>query len=650
MGNKATALANPHSIVLTESEAKRIFGIKSPVGKILRTSGKDLQVTAVVADFPGNSHINFEALLPIQSLRLISKEIFSSWKNPIFQAFFLLGEKYDLTGFEDQVGLYINSIYRNLNAKEQADYSNTEFPLRPYRSLYFDKPRGGNYIHGNYQNVYIYSFLAILVLCVAIFNFINLSTANASVREKEVGVRKVLGAFRKQLMSQFLFESIILILASMILAGGFILLTRQPFFSLIGKEIPLGISQNPWVLAAGLLGIISIGLISGFYPAVYLTSLQPANVVRHIGRKRNPKFSFRNVLIIFQFFFSFILITGTLLVRQQMKYIHSKDLGFKKEQILWFELDNISVKKSQVIKTRLMENSYIQRASSSGFTKPGIRSVWNLGWKDRRLDLDVFLADQDFIDTMGLEITAGRDFYPKSDRNIGCILNETAVRHLGMQQPIGQVVDKYTVVGVVKDFHFRSLHHPVSPLILIYNRNDNPIINVRIQGDSAEKAIEGISRTLKAVAPNVPFKYHFLDESFEGLYHREKKFERLIRYFAAFAIVIACLGLFGLASFMAEKRTKEVGIRKVLGASSGRVMLLLSRDFLKWVLIAIVFAWPAAWFGMNRWLQHFAYRTRLEVWAFLVSGLITFVIALLSVCIKGIKTSRSDPVISLRDE
>jgi putative ABC transport system permease protein len=649
-GNKATALGDPHSIVLTESEAKRIFGTKSPVGKILRTSGEDLLVTAVVADLPGNSHIKFDALLPIQSLGLISREIFFSWKNPVFQTFFLLKGEFDLTRFEDQVSLYINSLYRNLNAKEQAGYSNTEFPLRSFKSLYFDIPRGGNYIHGNYQNVYIYSFLAFLVLCVAIFNFINLSTANASVREKEVGVRKVLGAFRKQLISQFLFESIFLILASIFLAGTFILLTRQSFFNVIGKEIPLGIPQNPWVIAAILFGTVSIGLISGFYPAVYLTSLQPANVIRHIGQQRNSKFSFRNILIIFQFFFSFILIAGTLLVRQQMEYIQSKDLGFKKEQILWFELDNLSAKKSQVIKARLRDNTYIQRIASSGYTKPGIRSIWNMGWKDRRLDLDIFLADQDFIETMGLEITSGRDFYPKSDRNSGCILNETAVRHFGMQEPIGQVVDKYTIVGVVKDFHFRSLHHPISPLILIYDRKDNPIMNVRIQGDSEEKAIEGISRTLKAVAPNVPLEYHFLDDSFDGLYYREKKFERLIRYFAAFAIVIACLGLFGLTSFMSEKKTKEVGIRKVLGASSGRVMLLLSRDFLKWVLIAIVFAWPAAWFGINRWLQHFSYRTRLEVWVFLLSGLITFAVALLTVCIKGAKTSRADPVISLRDE
>ncbi len=391
-------------------------------------------------------------------------------------------------------------------------------------------------------------------------------------------------------------------------------------------------------------------MISGIYPALYLSSFQPANVLQGRAEKGSRGVVFRKALIVVQFAISIVLIAGTIIVGRQLDFIRKRDLGFDKNQVMWFEVSRDLQSRADVLKTKLHEQAGIENVGTSNFTKPGVRSMWGRNWRDRQMDIDVFMVDPDYIPTMGIEIVAGRNFLQKGDRNRACILNESAVREFGMDSPVGEAVNQHTVVGVVKDFHFRSLHHEIGPLLLVYQQDAHPIVNVRIATDNVSQTLTGIRETLDELAPGAPFAYHFFDESFEALYQREKKFEKLFLFFSAFAIFIACLGLFGLASFMTGQRTKEIGIRKVLGASSGNVVMLLSREFTKWVVLANIVAWPAAYFAMGRWLGNFAYRIELGVWIFLAAGFLSLLIALLTVSSRSLKAALSNPADSLRHE
>jgi len=649
-GNPDTALDSPFNVVLTKSEAEKIFGEKDPIGKVLNIEGLDANVTAVIDDVPQNSTIQFRALISFQTLDRISPGLINNVNSLLFQTYLLFPENHDPVEIESKLSQFLYSQYDGYDQWPQSLRDRLKFSLRSLKSLYFDRDRGGSMIHGNIQNVYIFSAVALFVLCIAVINFINLSTATASVRAKEVGMRKVLGSSRSQLLKQFLSESVFLVFGASILACILVNLLRSRFFELIGKQIDFGYLLNPLILLVFVSSVVLIGLISGIYPAIYLSSFQAAHVLQGRSQKGTKGGLFRKALIIVQFTVSIVLIVGTLMVGRQMDYIRNRDLGFDKNQVLWFEINDSLRNKTEVLKTKLREHSNIQSVATSNYTKPGIRSMWGQTWDEKQLDIDVFLVDPDYIETMGLKIVGGRNFLRESDRNRAYILNESAVRVFGMDSPVGEIVSRNTVVGVVKDFHFRSLHHEIGPLLLAYQRDANPIVNVRTSTENVSQTIAFIKKTCHELAPGFPFEYHFFDESFEALYQREQKFEKLFLFFSAFAIFIACLGLFGLVSFMADQRTKEIGIRKVLGASVENVVLLLIKEFTKWVVLANVIAWPIAYFAMTRWLQNFAYRINTEVWMFLVSGSIALVIALLTVSVKAIKAAISNPADSLRYE
>ncbi len=649
-GNLDTALEAPFSVVLTKSEAEKIFGTTDPIEKILSVEGQDLKVTAVIEDVPENSTIQFHSLISFKTLERISPKIINSWGSFLFQTYFLLPETHDADEIESRLGRFMYSKYAGYDTWSQARKDQVAFSLRPFGSLYFDMDRGGAILHGNIQNVYIFTAVALFVLFIAVINFINLSTATASIRGREVGMRKVLGSSRGQLLRQFLAESVFLILGSSLLAFVLVALTKEHFFSLIGKQIDFGYMLSPFIFLACFVTAVCMGLISGLYPALYLSSFQPADVLHGKARKGSRGNMFRKGLIVVQFTISIVLISGAFIVGSQMDYIRKRDLGFDKNQILWFEVGDSLRLKGDVLKTKLKEIPGIENVATSNFTKPGVRSMWGRMWRDKQMDIDVFLVDPDYIDTMGLAIVDGRNFLKGSDRNRACILNESAVREFEMESPVGEQVSRQAVVGIVKDFHFLSLHHAIGPLLLVYQQDAYPIVNVRISTETIRETIASMRRALDEIIPGAPFEYHFFDESFEALYQREQKFEHLFFFFSAFAIFIACLGLFGLASFMAGQRTKEIGIRKVLGASAGNVVLLLSREFTKWVVLSNIVAWPVAYFVMNRWLENFSYRTKIGAWVFLASGLITLVIALLTVSSKAIKASLSNPADSLRYE
>ncbi len=649
-GYPETALDNPFSIVLIKSEAEKVFGEQDPIGKVLHVGGQDMVVRAVIDDVPQNSTIQFGALISFQTLDRISPGLIDNLDSMLFQTYLLFPESHDPSEIESKMSQFLYSQYNGYEQWPQSLRDRFKFSLRPFQSLYFDRDRGGSMIHGNIQNVYIFSAVALFVLCIAVINFINLSTATGSIRAKEVGMRKVLGSSKSQLLKQFLSESIFLVFGSVILACILVVLMRYRFFELIGKRIEFEYVFDPAVLLLFVGCAVFIGLISGIYPALYLSSFQAANVLHGRSQKGSKGGPFRKALIIVQFTVSIVLIVGTLMVGRQMNHIRHRDLGFDKDQVLWFEMNDSLRNRTQVLKTKLREHPHIQSVATSNYTKPGVRSMWGQSWNEKQMDTDVFLVDPDYIETMGLEIVEGRNFFRGSDRNRAYILNESAVREFGMDSPVGEIVSRNTVVGVVKDFHFRSLHHEIGPLLLAYQRDVNPIVNVRLSIQNVSRTIAFIKETCDELAPGFPFEYQFFDESFEALYQRELKFERLFFFFSAFAIFIACLGLFGLASFMAEQRTKEIGIRKVLGASVGSVVMLLTREFTKWVVLANVIAWPIAYFAMNRWLQNFAYRIHTEIWVFVVAGLIALVIALLTVGAKAIKAAVSNPSDSLRYE
>jgi len=649
-GNPNTALDSPFSMVLTKSEAEKIFGEKDPIGKVLNVEGQDLEVKAVIDDVPQNSTIQFRALISFQTLNRISPGLINNVNSMLFQTYLLFPENHDPAEIESKLSQFLYSQYDGYDQWPQSLRERVKFSLRPFKLLYFDRDRGGSMIHGNIQNVYIFSAVALFVLGIALINFINLSTATASVRAKEVGMRKVLGSSRSQLLKQFLSESVFLVFGATILACILVGMLRSRFFELIGKRIEFEYMFNPAVLLLFILFAVFIGLVSGIYPAIYLSSFQVPNVLHGRSQKGSKGGLFRRALIIVQFTVSIVLIVGTLMVGRQMDYIRNRDLGFDKNQVLWFEINDSLRNKTEVLKTKLREHSNIQSVATSNYTKPGVRSMWGQTWNEKQLDIDVFLVDPDYIETMGLKIVEGRNFLRGSDRNRTYILNESAIREFGMDSPVGEIVSRNTLVGVVKDFHFRSLHHEIGPLLLAYQMDANPIVNVRISTENVSQTIGFIKMAFNELASGSPFEYHFFDESFEALYQREQKFEKLFFFFSAFAIFIACLGLFGLASFMAEQRTKEIGIRKVLGASIGSVVMLMTREFTKWVVLANVIAWPIAYFAMTRWLQNFAYRINAEVWVFVVAGLIALFIALLTVGTKAIKAAISNPADSLRYE
>lgn len=649
-GNPDTALDSPFSVVLTKSEADKIFGTDDPIEKTLAIEGQDLKVTAVIEDVPENSTIQFHSLVSFKTLERISPNIANSWGSFLFQTYFLFPETHDADEIESRLARFIHSKYAGYDTWPQARKDQVAFSLRPFESLYFDMDRGGAMLHGNIQNVYIFTAVALFVLFIAIINFINLSTATASIRGREVGMRKVLGSTRGQVLRQFLAESVFLILGSSILAFVIVGLLQDRFFQLIGKSIDFGYLFDPLILVLFLFSAVVIGLLSGIYPAIYLSSFQPAKVLQGRFEKGSKGGVFRKALIIVQFTISIVLITGAFIVGNQLDFIRKRDLGFDKNQVMWFEANSALRAKADVLKTKLREQPGIENVATSNYTKPGIRSMWGRIWRDRQMDIDVFLVDPDYIATMGLEIVDGRNFSSEGDRNRACILNESAVREFGMESPVGETINRQTVVGIVKDFHFRSLHHEIGPLLLVYQQDAYPIVNVRISTGNISQTIAGIRRAFDELAPGAPFEYHFLDESFEALYQREQKFEKLFFFFSAFAIFIACLGLFGLASFMTGQRTKEIGIRRILGASAGSVVMLLSREFTKWVVLSNIVAWPVAYFAMNKWLANFAYRIKIGAWVFIAAGLIALIIALLTVSSKAIKAALSNPADSLRYE
>ncbi len=646
-GNSNTALSNISSIVLTQNSAEKYFGSENPLGKILRINNHlDYIVTGVIKNIPHNSHLKINFLLPFNAIKDYGYTI-EGWNNYAHTTYVLINKNADYQEVSKKIA---NTIDQN-----QKDAKIT-ISLQPITDIHLYSQNiwgiGGT---GDITQVYIFSIIAFLILLLACINFINLATARASSRAKEVGMRKVVGARRKEIIYQFFLESIIYAFAALLISI-FLIFDLLPLFnSISGKDLTFGFNNDFGILLlAGSVALIT-GIISGSYPALILSRFQPVKVLKgRLGLSTSNK-NFRKPLVIFQFSLTIILIIGTVVVGRQLNFLQSKNLGFNKEQVLCIKLHGNQPQKLDLIENQLKTNPQVINISAVSYPPSGILSSTRISkWDTKKTNSDflsyLLSADFNFAKTMQIKMFEGRYFSLKSDTAGGCVINEAAVKAMGMQSPIGKKVEGLKIIGVIKDFNFTSLHSKISPLIVYFDPNDIQQLLVRIKPGDFKQTINSIEETWDRIAPEFPFEYSFLDEQINNQYKADISVGNVINTFSLLALFIACMGMFGLASFTSEQRTKEVGIRKVLGARVSGIVMLLSKEFTKYVLIANLFAWPIAYYAINKWLEGFAYRIDVSWWMFAAAGGITLFVALLSVSYQAVKAAVANPIKSLKYE
>jgi putative ABC transport system permease protein len=666
-GNPQTALSVPFAVVMTESMAKKYFGREDPVGRtIILDNEHSYNIVAVMRDVPPNSHFRFDFLASLETLAVLHGRRFL--EHPGYMAFYtylFLGEGADPEMLELKFEEMIKQRYGERIASMRS------YDLQPLKDIHLHSTLDYEIeANSSISFIYIYSAIAVLILFIAAFNYMNLSTARSAKRAREVGIRRVLGALRPQLVKQFLGESFILSVVSLFLALIFVWLALPSFNSLTGKQFSFSFISNPVFLFALVGIVVAVGILGGFYPAIFLSGFNPIRTLKGRLAANGKSGSFRRLLVLAQFTISIILIIGTLVIRNQLDYLRSQNLGFNKEQVVVVPMHDQNTRQAyESIKSEFMENPSVLSVTASS-SVPG-KPVTSIAYrfeglpKDQHISLDTYFVDDDFLRTLDIEVVAGRDFSQEfaTDEENAFILNETAVRELSWSDPLNKqviwpsdlrrqdaIVKKGQIVGVVKDFHVTSLHESIGPVLLQLRPSSFQYLSARISTASISDTLSFFKKKWSQFSPAFPFEYSFLDEDFDRLYRSDQKVGHIIGIFSLLAILVACLGLFGLASFAAEQRTKEIGIRKVVGSSVTGIVLLLSRDFTKWVLGANFIAWPIAYYAMKRWLENFAYRTSIGIEVFILSGLLVFVISLVTVSYQSIKAALKDPVDSLRYE
>jgi putative ABC transport system permease protein len=667
-GTTAGAFTKASDMVLTESTARKYFGDEDPMGKMIEVEGKPAVVTGVVADPPANSTLQFAF---VNSFEFVGELTGYSthWGAFNFDTFVLLKPNADV----DDVGPKITSIAA-INKSPQVE-AGLRFRLQPLSEVHLDaRPYTVNtVVLGDRKTVTLFSAIAAFVLLIACVNFMNLSTARALMRAKEVGLRKTVGAARRQLVTQFLGESFLLTSTAFAGALGFVLFLLPSFNRLTGKAIRLDLADGGHILMLGSVLLLT-GLVAGIYPAFVLSGLRPVSIMKGGGTDggRVTRGSiFRRALVVFQFSLSIILIIMTLVVVKQMRFIRTADLGFDRRNVVQMPLKGAVAARYAAFKSRLLEIPDIASVSaeSYSFAESTSRSAGNWDWEGRegRESLDLIFGGVDFgfAETLGLRIAEGRTFSSEygSDRSGAVVINQSAAAAMGLKNPVGKWVSfsrdgkgRRTIIGVIEDPRFRSFHYDVEPMLFyladMSEAEDRGIVLAKLRGDEKDR-----SRTLAAISgawnefnPHVPFEYTFLDQTYQRLYRKEHQALILLNVFAGLAIVISCLGLFGLASFMAGRRTKEIGIRKILGAPERTIAGLMTRDFARWILAANVIAWPVGYYAAGKLLQGYAYRTGIGIGIFALSGGLALAIGLLTVGQQALRAARTNPVDALRYE
>ena len=659
-GDPRAALSRPDGVLLTEDTARKYFGSEEALGQTIRMGKEhDFTVTGVLQSVPANSHLQFDFLLPMSFLARVNDDLKNNvWSDFNFFTYLQLHESFNptnlsLSSLEQRIAEAFSSREPGLKAG---------FQLQPLARIHLhSKYMADVEGHGNVQNVRIFSVVAAFILLIACINFMNLTTARSARRAKEVGLRKVIGARRKQLISQFLGESLVVSFLALLLAIILVEAALPAFNGLSGKTLQISFSNSKVFLGMLFIAFVT-GLLSGSYSAMFLSGFQPVRALKGgMAKIGSGSVYFRNGLVVLQFVVSIVLMVGTAVVYKQLQFIRSRDLGFDKENLLYVPLKGSLGQNHQALRTELEQNP-----TTSDFTfvsslpTGSVNNTMGISWdgKDPQAQpiFSVLAVDEDFTGIFGMQMASGRSFSKdfKAD-TANYVVNEKALEVMGMEaeSAIGKQLTLWgttgTIIGVVKDFNFKPVQQPIEPLVLILK----PMVAyavVRTKPNQVEATISALDNTWQKLNPAFPFSYGFVDQDLARLYRAEQRMGSILNAFAALAIFISCLGLYGLSAFMAEQRTKEIGVRKVLGASVASIFGLLSRDLVKLVGVAFLVATPLAWYAMSRWLEDYVYRIELEWWVFAVAGALALLIALLTVSSQSIKAALMNPVKTLRSE
>ncbi|MBV4359506.1 ABC transporter permease [Pinibacter aurantiacus] len=660
-GDPKKALKDMFSIVFTEDAAKKYFGNEDPIGKqvLLTGDGIPSTVTGIIQNIPENSILKGDMLVSMSTLtQHLNKGLDQQWGNFGATSFLLLKPGVDPRAMEKK---FPDFIERNNGKERKESQMFYTFTLEPLKDIYLLSTRDGNKL-GNMNNVDIFSIIAVFILLIACINFINLTTARSSERAKEVGIRKVVGAAKSQVARQFIGESVILCIIAFLLTVLLSVLLLPLFNKLAGKVVSHGIFTNWQYLLLLFSAAIGIGVLAGAYPALILSSFKPVVVLKGRFATGTKGILLRKGLVIAQFSISVVLIIATLVVYSQMSYMRKRDLGFSKDQMLVVSTQGDPARFALKNAVNSLPNVKSTALSSSvpGSGNPGAYSEIENKKGDLQIaNLDLYFVDWNYIPQYKIKMVAGRSFSKDfgTDTTQAMVVNESVTKLLGYSSPQEAVGRKFKqwgregkIIGVMQDFHFRSLQQPIKPLTMRIEPDGCDLLSVNITGGNVPATLASIEKKWKEMIPNRPFSYFFMDEFFDRQYRGEERFGNLFLNFAILAIFISCLGLLGLASYSTMQRTKEIGVRKVLGASVTNITALLSSDFIKLVLIAIVIASPLAYIGMHKWLEGFAYRTSVSWWVFLLAALTAIFIALFTVSFQAIKAAVANPVKSLRSE
>ena len=674
-GNPKTALTDPFSVMLTEDEAKKYFGNEDPINKVIRANNQfDVKVTGIYKPFPSNAHMHPNMLVSFNTLKDSAvygeQNLRTNWGNNSFFTYIMLPKGYNIQNMKarfpafldkhmtDEYGPNKPSKSTSLDLQKLTDihlYSHTDYEAEP---------------NGDISRVWIFGAIALFILLIACINYMNLSTARSALRAREIGIRKVIGARRKEIIFQFLSESVLLCWVAIIIAGVLTYVMLPWLNKVSGQQLSFDILLKWQVIIPLLITPFIVGILSGIYPSLFMSSFQPVKTLKGLFNARGSSINFRKVLVVFQFGISIALIITTMIVFQQLRYMQQASLGYDKEHILTLPYYPALNDQYESFRNTLLRNSNIKDVGRSSriptgrlLDGQGAQAPGNDSMVPVKADIRYVAADYDFIPTYGVHIVAGRNF----SRDYGTdtasfILNEAAVRAVGWKSPQEAVGKNFKyggqmghIVGVTNDFHFESLHQTIAPLILVMPTpaqaaNSYGYLSIKISGGNIPSALATIKDTWQKFLPELPYQYTFLDENFAKLYEAEQRQGTIFIIFACLAIFIACLGLFGLSAFSITQRVKEIGVRKVLGANVSTIVALLSKDFLKLVLIAAIISFPIAWYAMHNWLQDFAYRINIQWWVFVVAGILAALIALITVSFQAIKAALANPVKSLRTE
>ncbi len=664
-GNPETALSEPFSVVITESMAGKYFGGEDPLNKVMTLDDENYKVTAVVQDVPEQSHFHFDFLLSLTSFQGLYDQESWWWNN--FACYLQLHRGTDHWALEAKFPDFIvKYFFEGMDYEELIAGGNKwEYYLQPVTSIHLDSDIAGEFEpNGNRKYIRIFMVVAIFILAMACINFMNLNTAKSARRAKETGIRKVSGATRGELVIQYLAESVVIAVFSTLL-GLVLVETLLLFFQdFTGKNIHVPYLEEPWTIPAILSLAVITGLLSGSYPAFVLSSFQPVKVLKG-GFARNSKgVTLRNLLVVVQFSISVFLIIGTIVIFRQLQMIRNKNLGFNKEHIIVIKNAYELGDRSAAFKSELRNNPGILAVAGS-HKMPGMRFN-NIGFGAEGMEdgftLNLLCCEPEYIDVMRFEMVHGRFFSKEYKTDTGAIvINEAALKLIGWKDPIGKKLgnfmdgrNEFSLVGVVGNFHYESMHEKVRPQAFMFLGGVIPweesFISVRIKPGTEKEVLRFLDRKWEEFSSDLPFTFSFFDKDYDALYNNEKQTGSLMVVFSLLAIFIACLGLLGLASYMAAQRTREIGVRKALGAASRQVVWSFSMEFTRWVLLANLLAWPVAWLVMSRWLSNFEYRITIPWWSFLVAALLALVIAWLTVGMQSLRASRIDPVEALRYE